>query len=205
MDAVLIGLVAGYGIAIPVGAISVLIVEVGLKCGFRCGFSAGAGAATADLTYAIAAIAGGAAIGSVIESVGAPFRYASAAALAVMAVLGLRRLRNDNMKPTDLGLPQRGELIRTYLKFLGLTIINPLTVVYFTAFIVGLGLTDDLPFFEGVVFVIAAFLASLSWQTLLAGLGAVGRHKLSSRFRIGTVLLGNLFVLGLAITIAMTG
>jgi len=32
------GLIAGYGIAIPVGAIAILIVEMGLRCGFRIGF-----------------------------------------------------------------------------------------------------------------------------------------------------------------------
>ncbi len=36
------GLIAGYGIAIPVGAIAILIVEMGLRCGFRVGFMAGA-------------------------------------------------------------------------------------------------------------------------------------------------------------------
>lgn len=44
MSPFLIGLVAGFGIAIPVGAIAVLIVQVGTRCGFRCAASAGAGA-----------------------------------------------------------------------------------------------------------------------------------------------------------------
>ena len=32
------GVVAGYGIAIPVGAIAILIIELGLRRGFRAGF-----------------------------------------------------------------------------------------------------------------------------------------------------------------------
>jgi arginine exporter protein ArgO len=36
------GLLAGYGIAIPVGAIAVLIMDTGMRRGFRHGFAAGA-------------------------------------------------------------------------------------------------------------------------------------------------------------------
>jgi hypothetical protein len=43
-----------------------------------------------------------------------------------------------------------------------------------------------------------AFAASLSWQTLLAGVGAVARHGLPARFRRLTVVVGNVIVLALA-------
>ena len=52
LDAFLNGVVAGYGIAIPVGPIAILILELGLRRGFRIALSAGAGAASADLIYA---------------------------------------------------------------------------------------------------------------------------------------------------------
>ena len=53
------GLIAGYGIAIPVGPIAILIVEIGIRRGFPVAFCAGAGAASADLVYAtVASIAG---------------------------------------------------------------------------------------------------------------------------------------------------
>ena len=90
MDAFLKGAVAGYGIAIPVGAIAVLIVEVGIRCGFRCAFFAGAGAATADFVYAGLAVAGGAALAGAVESVEQPLRTVSAVVLAAIAVVGLR-------------------------------------------------------------------------------------------------------------------
>jgi threonine/homoserine/homoserine lactone efflux protein len=43
------GVLAGYGIAIPVGAIAVLIIEVSIRRGLTSGLQAGAGAASADL------------------------------------------------------------------------------------------------------------------------------------------------------------
>jgi len=204
MEAFLSGLIAGYGIAIPVGAIAVLIIEVGIRCGFRCAASAGAGAATADLLYASAAMAGGAALATTVESIGTPLKYASAAVLALIALAGLRRLRSQRpTEPVRTELPDRSELLGTYVKFLGLTIINPLTIVYFAAFVVGLGLADGLSLAGGVVFAVGAFLASLSWQMLLAGIGAVAGQRLPARLRVGTVLVGNLMVLVLAVVIAV--
>lgn len=195
-----VGVLAGYGIAIPVGAIAVLIVQVGMRCGFWCAASAGAGAATADLAYSVLAVTGGAALASTVESVGSPFRWVSAGLLVVLAVRGLLGARGGSAA-VQTTMPGRREFAGTYAKFVGLTIVNPLTVVYFAAFVLGLGLAEGLSVAEGALFVSGAFLASLSWQTLLAGIGAVARRKLPHRFRIAAIVVGNLIVLAIAVLI----
>jgi arginine exporter protein ArgO len=196
----LLGVLAGYGIAIPVGAIAVLIVQVGIRCGFWCGASAGAGAATADLAYSVLAVSGGVALADSIGAIGRPFRWVSAAALTMIALLGLYRARQEP-SPAQVDFPRRSEYARTYVKFLGLTFINPLTVVYFAAVVLGLGLADDLSVGGGALFVTGAFLASLSWQTFLAGIGALVGHKLPRRFQIGAVVAGNMVVIAMAVLI----
>lgn len=200
LRAVVAGIVAGYGIAIPVGAIAVLIVDTGMRYGFRCAAVAGAGAATADLLYASVATVGGAVIATAVEAAAAPVRYGSATVLALMALNGLRRLRRFapvvESSPTD-----RSQLLRTFGKFLGLTIINPLTVIYFTVFVVGIGATETLSALEAVVFAFGVFAASLSWQTLLAAVGAAARRRLPASFRIGATVAGNVIVLGLAVAV----
>ena len=155
MDALLTGVVAGYGIAI-----AVLIVEVGIRCGFRCAAAAGAGAATADLPYAGLAVIGGAALAGVAESVDRPLRIVSSAVLVVIAVVGLRRVGRTR-ESVEFSSPDRRELAGTYARFVALTIINPTTIIYFAAVIVGLGVADDLSAAEGVLFAVGAFLASL--------------------------------------------
>src|SRR3954454_20185485 len=56
------GLVAGWGRAIPLGAIGVLLVDLGMRAGLRRASAAAAAVATADLLYAgVAALAGSAA------------------------------------------------------------------------------------------------------------------------------------------------
>lgn len=204
LHALLIGLVAGYGIAIPVGAIAVLIVETGMRCGFRCAFFAGAGAATADLLYAVAATIGGAAIAAAVQGVAAPFKIGSAGILILMALNGLRSARATRAAPDVAAMvPDRGELARTYFKFLGLTVVNPLTVVYFTVFVVGLGVADTLTTPQAMVFALGAFAASLSWQTLLAGIGSVAHRRLPTTFRFWATVAGNLIVLTLAVIILL--
>lgn len=202
MDAFLTGALAGYGIAIPVGAIAILIVQVGIKCGFKCAFFAGAGAATADLVYAALAVVGGAALATAIESAGDSLRLLSAVVLVVIAIIGLMRARSE-IEETEIVLPSRTEYAATYARFLGLTIINPTTVVYFAAVIVGLGVAEDLEPGSGAVFAIGAFLASLSWQTLLAGFGGFAGHRISPRAQNVAVIVGNLLILALAVFIVV--
>jgi threonine/homoserine/homoserine lactone efflux protein len=197
MSSFLIGLVAGFGIAIPVGAIAVLIVQVGMRCGFPCAASAGAGAATADLLYAILAVAGGAALAVTIDAIGRPFRIGSAAILACMAILGLVRSTRST-EPIDTQLPGRREFTLTYAKFLGLTVVNPLTVVYFVAVVLGLDIVGSLTPGQATAFVAGVFSASLTWQSLLAGIGAVAGRHLPNGFVQLARITGNLLVLGMA-------
>jgi threonine/homoserine/homoserine lactone efflux protein len=200
MGSFLIGVVAGFGIAVPVGAIAVLIVQVGMRCGFRCGASAGAGAATADLLYAVLAVAGGAALAATIDAIGRPFRIASAVILACMAILGLVRSARPTA-PVDTPLPGRREFGLTYVKFLGLTVVNPLTVVYFVAVVLGLDVVGSLAAGQATAFVAGVFSASLTWQLLLAGVGAAaGRHLPATFVQLARVG-GNLLVLGMAVFI----
>ena len=201
MGSFLAGIAAGYGIAIPVGAIAILIVEVGIKCGFRCAFFAGAGAATADLMYAVVAVLGGAALAGLVDDVDTELRIVSAIVLAVIAVVGLHRARERAEIITMASFPDRRELLVTYARFVGLTIINPTTIIYFAAVIAGLGVIDNMSIVAGGLFAVGAFLASLSWQTVLAASGAFAGARLNDRVRVAAIVAGNLVILAFAIAI----
>lgn len=201
-EALIGGIAAGYGIALPVGAIALLIVGVGMRCGFACGFSAGAGAATADLGYALVATLGGAAVAGRLAPWAGSIRLLSALVLGAIAGRGLWGIRQRNAE-VDRFLPGRADLVATYGRFLGLTIINPLTVVYFTALVLGSGVGQTAGLGPTLVFAGGAFAASLSWQTLLAGLGAFGRRGGSPRIRVMSMVAGNVLILGLALRMAL--
>ena len=138
LEAVLAGIVAGYAIAIPVGAIAVLIIHTGLTRGLRPGLAAGAGAASADGIYAAAAAVGGLALAGLIQPLIVPLRIAAGVVLVGLGLRGLWALRGPRDALVATGSERERSAGRTYLSLLGLTLLNPMTVIYFVALTVGL-------------------------------------------------------------------
>lgn len=200
------GMLAGYGIAVPVGAIAILIIEVALQRGFGLGFTAGAAAASVDFLYAAIAVIAGVALATALAPYATILRALSALVLLGLGFLGLWRIWNH--RQDDVADPQTvdsSSYFRIYGQFFGLTLLNPLTIVYFAALILGRDPEATLSTADRIAFVIGAGLASLSWQTLLAGTGATARRYLSPRFQYFASLFGNLvvFALGLRILIRL--
>jgi threonine/homoserine/homoserine lactone efflux protein len=193
------GLVAGWGVAIPLGAIGVLLVDLGMRAGLRRASAAAAAVATADLLYAGVAAAAGSAAAAVLEPHQRALRLAAAAVLAAVAVMSLRGARRRaRAEPRAVPPPSR-----LYARFLGLTAVNPTTVVYFAALIAGLPAVASAPADAKAVFVAAVGVASLSWQLVLAASGAALHHRLPAQARLWTALAGNALVLALAARMAL--
>lgn len=200
LEAALAGAVAGYAIAIPVGAIAILILHTGIQHGLRPALTAGAGAATADGIYATAAVTLGFAAAGLVEPIEMPLRVVAGVMLIGFAVYGLATLRSSR-DSTGVGraLAAHRSYRRTYLSLLALTLLNPITVAYFAALVVGLPFLGGPP--ERAAFVIAVFLASLSWQSLLALVGTgLGRGP-AHRLRTPSIVVGNVTILLLALAV----
>jgi threonine/homoserine/homoserine lactone efflux protein len=198
------GIAAGLGVAVPFGAIAVLIVETSIRRGRGYGWAAGAGAATADLTYATLAALFGAALADLIEPIQVPLRWLSVGVLVVIAARGLAgALARARAEPGDPGLERLDESSRrrTYLQFVALTIVNPATVIYFAALILGLPAVGS-GSLEKLVFVVGAGLASLAWQLLIATAGSLIHHRVSRRATEVLSLTGYGIVLLIAANIA---
>ena len=195
------GLIAGYGIAIPVGAVAVLIISMGMRCGFKIGFSAGAGAAAADVIYATIAVVTGTALAELLVPIAPWLRVFSGLLLLGMGIWGLwkglKHANRDNKTAEVCGA------VRMFGQFLGITIVNPLTIVYFVALILGSASTA-LTLAARTIFIVGVGVASLSWQTLLAGIGVLGHNQLSPRFQVLAIILGNLVVILLGLRILVT-
>jgi len=196
MNAFWEGVLAGYGIAIPVGAIAILIVDMGLRRGFSPAFMAGAGAATADFIYALLAVIAGATLAAALAPYAGMLQIASAIVLLALGGYGLwLAWRIDAVQETAPLSVDNHSLWEIYLRFLGLTLLNPLTITYFAALILGRDASATITIFDQLFFVIGAALASLSWQTLLAGVGSLANQRLSPRFQRLTSITGNLIVI----------
>ena len=211
LSAFVAGALAGYAIAIPVGAIAVLIVEAGVRRGFQVAAAAGAGTATADFVYASLAMLGGAAVAPALAPWSVPLRVAAIVFLLYLGLRGLVRVVREQRSTATGGGPDPAAsgparsagpgLLATYARFLGLTLLNPTTVVYFAALVLALPALGAEPL-SRPLFVVGAFLASLSWQTVLAAVGAVAHHRLPARFQVGITVLGNVMICGFAVALA---
>lgn len=201
-SALVAGLLAGYGIAIPVGAVATYLVSLTARTSLRTGACAALGVATADGLYALLATLGGTALAAALQPVLTPLRWASALVLLALAVRGavtaLRQYRTRLLTTR----PQQDPVspARAYAALLGITLLNPTTVVYFAALVLGSRATDAVRPLEQAVFVLAAFLASASWQLLLASGGALlGRTLTGHRGRLVTGLLSSAVIAVLAV------
>lgn len=206
--ALVAGLVAGYGVAVPVGAIAILVMSLAARTSLRVGAAAALGVAAADGLYAMAAVAGGAALGGMIAPLAAPLRWIAAAVLlglALRTAIGAVRHHRDPAR----SVRSRGGLTtpgRAFAGLLGLTLLNPMTIVYFGALVVGRQAGDGLTVSGEVVFVLAVFAASASWQLLLASGGSlIGSVLTSPRGRLLTALASSALILVLATGLLLPG
>ncbi|MEU3788605.1 LysE/ArgO family amino acid transporter [Streptomyces fructofermentans] len=204
--ALVAGLLAGYGIAVPVGAVATHLVSLTARTSLRTGVSAALGVATADGLYALAAVLGGSALATALLPVLEPLRWASALVLAVLAVRGVLSALRDyrDRRPVGRAAETPQGVGRAYLGLLGITLLNPTTVVYFTALVLGGSAGTSVTPLEQGVFVLAALAASASWQLLLAGGGALlGRVLTGRRGRLVTSLVSGAVILALALRMAL--
>ncbi|WP_088979276.1 LysE/ArgO family amino acid transporter [Micromonospora coxensis] len=205
--AFLAGLIAGYGVAIPVGAIAVLVMGLAARTSFRVGAAAALGVGTADGLYAAAAAFGGTALAAVIAPVAGPLRVVAALVLLGLATrTAWRALRPAG--PVAADVPRRGldSPSRAFAGVLALTLLNPATVVYFAALVIGRRDSADPDLPAASAFVLGAFLASVSWQLLIAGGGSlVGRVLAGPRGRLVTALVSSAIIAALAVTVLLGG
>lgn len=192
----LAGVIAGYGVAVPVGAIAVLVAGLSARTSLRVGAAAGLGAATADGIYAALAVAGGAGLAGAITPIATPLRWAAAAVLLLLAAhtAWTALARPATTRETDRTTPGAA-----YLGILGLTLLNPATIVYFAALVLGHGGRGGGPWF-----VLGAFLSSASWQLLIAAGGSlIGRFLTSPRSRVITALVSSAVITALAVGLVL--
>lgn len=202
--AVLAGLVAGYGVAIPIGAIAPLLMSLTARTSFKVGAAAALGVAAADGLYALIAVLGGASLGRWIEPVSTPLRWIATVILlglaAKIAIDAIRHHRDPAKAPRDVA--HLGTPARAFLGLLGLTLLNPMTILYFGALVVGWQASGGFSGAQGAAWTTAVFAASVSWQLLLAGGGALlGRTLNTPSGRLWTALISSLMIAGLALAI----
>ena len=205
------GLVAGLALALPLGAISVLLLHEAFAHGWRPAAAGALGVALVDLTYAIVAVTAGTVVSRALAGHERWVHLIGAAVLVGVAVRGLLALRGagapsmaaadaEPARPPEPG----GTLVRPGAvlgRFVALTAINPLTAVYFVVLATGLAISGP---GAATTFILGVFIGSLSWQLALVGIGAAAGERLPDGVRTAVGVIGYLIVLGYAVRLALS-
>lgn len=198
------GVVAGLGVAMPLGAIGALLLREGLVNGFRVAAAAAAGVAVVDLVYCALATVIGAQVSSAIEDHRGTFLVMSGVAIVGIGMRQLvatwRRVREPETPVID-----RASAWRAFVRFVVLTAINPITLVYFVALAGALSTSSD-SWVAPVVFIAAVGVSSLAWQLLLAGAGSPFGASIGPRTTraLGVIASGLVISLGTAVLVSAT-
>ncbi len=196
LEVIVSGLVTGWAIAIPIGAVGAFLVTLTSRTSFRVGAAAGLGIATVDGAYATLAVVAGTALSALLGPVATPLRIASGIVLLVIAGLTATHALTTGGRLREAA-PMGAA--RAYALFVGVTAVNPATVVYFAAVVLGNRHLVSTPI-EGAAFVLAAFAASASWQLVLAAGGsALGRVGTGRRAHLTTGLVSAAVIAALAV------
>lgn len=180
------GLWAGFGLAIPVGAVAVLLIQRTATSSLRHGLAAATGAVAADALYALAAVVGGTAAARLITPWQVPVTVAGAGLLLFLAgriaIDGFRR-ENDHADASDDCAAARGEPrspLREGLLFFTLTGLNPWPLLYFVSVVLSGGLLASAGAADSAALLAGIVIASASWHCILVLIGrGAGRLLLS--------------------------
>lgn len=193
------GLLAGVGLAAPLGAIGILLVREGMAWGFREASPAAAAVATMDAIYCILAVALGLAVAPIVASWGDWPGLIGGLVLVLLGGVGVFKANNARSFSEDESTVQPRGRAGRFMLFAGLTAINPATLLYFVALLTGFG--RSLGSFTGTAaFVAGVALASLMWQLGLVFVGQLfrGRITVAAQHRLSTAGFSLVIVLGLA-------
>lgn len=174
----LTGAAAGLAIAMPLGAIGLLLLRLGMLHGFRAGAAGAVAVGSVDLLYCAAAVTIGSKVSPLVESWGAAPMVVSG---IVVIAIGLRQLVTSLATPgPSAGPPATGRPLAIYGRFFALTAMNPLTLLYFIA-LAGVLASTTSGLGAKVAFVAGTGSASIAWQLGLTAVGAVMHRTISAR------------------------
>jgi threonine/homoserine/homoserine lactone efflux protein len=185
MEFLLKGILVGFAVAAPVGAIGVLCIRRTLTGGRLVGLATGVGAAAADAVYAFVAAFGVTLVGELMVE---HRRWVAGAGGLLLIGLGILEWRARPAELAPIIVPSTGRLLRSFVSTFVLTLCNPVTILSFAALFAALGLGAAVH--EAIELgrrnyamselIGGVFLGSLLWWVLLSnGVNAV-RHRLGA-------------------------
>jgi threonine/homoserine/homoserine lactone efflux protein len=135
--AALAGVIAGAAVALPLGAIGVLLVQEAIAVGWWPTAAGAFGVGVVDLMYAAVAVLAGASVSRALAGHERGVQFVGAGLLIAVAVKGLAGLRRAALDVGPQAVAAALPPLRVAARFVTLTAVNPLTAIYFVALAAG--------------------------------------------------------------------
>ena len=207
-DLLAFGFAAGIALAIPVGPMAIMLINTTMSRGWRHGVLGALAMAVVDFSYALLVFLVGALVSNFLSAWGVLLSLAGALILLALGtqtlIKNIRLLNQPDPEAKELAVG--GSLRKTFATFVGATILNPPTALYFLAIAPTVStLSSDSGLMPAFVFAGGVFLGSIIWQEGLA-LAGLGLRKLTTnRVRAFVGSIGGALIIALAISIALRG
>ena len=171
------GLLIGAAVSAPLGPIGLLCINRSLTEGRVRGFVSGLGAATADMVFCIIAGFGFTFVSRFLDEQAVWISLVGACGLLF---LGLRIFFS---KPEEKSFTNTGgDLAHIYLSTFALTLINPVTILFFVAVFTSLGVTLSREDYPSLTLLIVGVLAgAVLWWFLLTGCVSLLHRRLTQK------------------------
>ncbi len=195
------GLLAGLAVAVPIGAVAVLLFDVAHRRGLRRAAAGGLGIASADGVFAALAVVLAGLVGDLLADWMGIANLIAAVTLIVVGALAIRAFVSPSTDPRhrdgihDLSDSEARSGWRTFAVFLRAALLHPVTLVFYFALTLSLGAGFD-SWGAGVAFIFGVVVASASWHLMLAWIGSRRRELLSRRARLVLLVIDCCIVLG---------
>jgi threonine/homoserine/homoserine lactone efflux protein len=167
------GMIVGFSIAAPVGAIGFLCIQQTLQGGIRLGIATGLGAAVADTLYGIIVALGLGVMQAVLLAYKMPLSIIGG---LFLCYLGIKKF--FSAPPKEIRHPVTADLLKAFVSTFFLTLTNPATILDFIAIFTGLTLDTSGPL-DSMKFVAGVFIGSAAWWLFLSTSVGIFRHKIS--------------------------
>lgn len=190
MHLFLLGLLLGYGAAVPIGPMNVEITRRNLRFGSRFGLAFGIGASSADLVYLILVGMGALALLQyplVLRTVG----FIGA---LILTWFGINAIRMKPVKAKN-GRSVPPSLLKNYSQGLMLTLLNPITIVFWGSVSSHIVIMADNNYTSLLLAGVGVGIATFSWAAGLNLLLHITKHKLSDSFIHKLNLFGGVILL----------
>jgi threonine/homoserine/homoserine lactone efflux protein len=173
------GLLVGFLVALPVGAIAMICINRTLQYGKISGYFSGLGAATADLIYGLIAIYSLTAISGQALVNQPALRLAGGLCIIFIGA----RMMIGKKSSSETVLVTHETNIKDFISTFLITLSNPITMIAFVAALSNINyLFQEINFIHSSILVLGIFSGSMLWWVILVNISLSFKKYLSNLF-----------------------